>query len=145
MHKKLVVLTFFLLIVTVYARSVHKSKKNEDSKEEYYNSNDFDVIYDQKQNATENYRVDISGVDMIVIPTSSLFEAFLTPLSFLGQLKSYSRKAAVPSLTKKLDTKSSDQSENSLIEVNTILTKTPDKTEEEKKIPLKNFTKNLDE
>ncbi|XP_045474433.1 uncharacterized protein LOC123680536 [Harmonia axyridis] len=99
MSKILVVLTLFFFISNSIARSVRKEIKNE-NKEHYYNPGDFDVIYDQKQNASENYRLDISGVDVVIVHPSSILETILSPLSALAFLDDFSKKASPLTLRK---------------------------------------------
>ncbi|XP_044754915.1 uncharacterized protein LOC123313886 [Coccinella septempunctata] len=145
MHKISLATTLLILIVTAHARSVHKGKKNENNKEEYYNSADFDVIYDQKQNGSENYRLGVSGIDVVIAPPASILQAFLSPLSVLALLGEFSRKAP-PMLKKNFVAKREGQAELNSIKVTTPTNLgTTDEVVEKQETPSKNLIKNFEE
>ncbi|CAH0554550.1 unnamed protein product [Brassicogethes aeneus] len=75
-----------LLTAVVFALSAPPSFREKKNKTKY-DFEQFDTVYDQRQNGTENYKINVNGVVLVYAPPQSLLQAamMLDPALFEGE------------------------------------------------------------
>ncbi|XP_066155981.1 uncharacterized protein [Euwallacea fornicatus] len=77
--------TIWYLGFPMFAVSVFGSPYRKLDDEGVYDSDKFDVVYDQRQNGTENYKLSIDGLSLVWSPNSLLAAAALLEPALYGE------------------------------------------------------------
>ncbi|CAG9760631.1 unnamed protein product [Ceutorhynchus assimilis] len=78
-------LGFPMLAISVFGAPYKKHYDELARDGSYYNSDQYDVVYDQRQNGTENYKLNVDGLSFVWSPNSLFAAAALLEPALYGE------------------------------------------------------------